>query len=328
MKLKIDPEFQSLIPPLSPDEYRQLETNIIQDGCRDPLVYWNGTLIDGHNRYRICQEHKVHHGMKEMVFDSREAVIEWIILNQFGRRNLSNTERAKLAMKLEKIIQEQAKANQIRKPESVYQNSDKQNPIHTNKKLSEIAGVSHDTIARYRKVQKEGDDEVKEKLDKGEITINAAYQSVKKPVKPPVAQLRSEPTTASKVGLKVCTLCRKEKPEDEFPMSGGIECKACMSSRKRLGLTVAQARELGAVDEELDRFYEEMKNPSPPDRGNELNKRSIDPIITELETLLKSFRTDITKFAFMPQSRGTKETKNLIQIIINDLSKIYAKIEE
>ena len=326
--LKIDPEFQSLIPPLSPDEYRQLETNIIQDGCRDPLVYWSGTLIDGHNRYRICQEHKVPYGMKEMVFDSREAVIEWIILNQFGRRNLSNTERAKLAMKLEGMIQEQAKRNQGKRTD-LYQNSDRSSQtIHTNTKLAEIAGVSSDTIARYRKVQKEGDDEVKEKLDKGEITINAAYQSVKKPVKQPVAQLRSEPTTASKVGFKVCTLCRKEKPEDEFPMSGGIECKACMSSRTRLGLTVAQARELGAVDEELDRFYEEMKNPSPPDRGNELNKRSIDPIVTELETLLKPFRSDITKFSFMPQSRGTKETKNLIQNIINNLSKIYAKIEE
>lgn len=55
MQLKIDPEFQSLIPPLSPDEYKQLEANIIEDGCMDPLVYWNGTLIDGHNRYRICQ---------------------------------------------------------------------------------------------------------------------------------------------------------------------------------------------------------------------------------------------------------------------------------
>ena len=327
MQLKIDPEFQSLIPPLSPDEYKYLERNIIEDGCRDPLVHWNGTLIDGHNRYRICQEHKIPYGLKEMAFGSREKVIEWIIMNQFGRRNLQAVDRVKLAMKLEDVIKEMARKNQLSnlKQGSVQQNSDKRDePINTNQKLSEIAGVSHDTIARYKKVQKEGADEVKEKLDKGEITINAAYQTIK----PPVAQLKSDPTTPSKVGFKVCTLCRKEKPNDEFPPSGGIECKTCMASRKGLGLTIAQARELGVVDEELDRFYEEMKNPSPPDSGNELNKRSIDPIITELEALLKPFRNDITKFAFMPQSRGTEETKNLIQIIINDLSKIFAKIEE
>ena len=59
MHLKIDPEFQSLIPPLSPDEFRQLEENILKDGCRDPLVYWNNTIIDGHNRFKICTQYGI-----------------------------------------------------------------------------------------------------------------------------------------------------------------------------------------------------------------------------------------------------------------------------
>lgn len=45
MQLKIDPEFQSLIPPLTPEEFRQLETNIIEDGCRDPLQPEIGGLM-------------------------------------------------------------------------------------------------------------------------------------------------------------------------------------------------------------------------------------------------------------------------------------------
>lgn len=40
MNIVIDPEFQSLIPPLSSEEKQQLEENIIADGCRDPLVIW------------------------------------------------------------------------------------------------------------------------------------------------------------------------------------------------------------------------------------------------------------------------------------------------
>ena len=56
--LKIDPEFQNKIPPLTEDEYRQLEENILEAGkVFEPITVWNGTIVDGHNRYRIIMEH-------------------------------------------------------------------------------------------------------------------------------------------------------------------------------------------------------------------------------------------------------------------------------
>lgn len=87
--IKIDPEFKSLIPPLSSEEYAQLEANIIKDGCRDPLVLWKGTLIDGHNRNEICSRNKISFETIEMEFQDREAVMDWMDANQLGRRNLS-----------------------------------------------------------------------------------------------------------------------------------------------------------------------------------------------------------------------------------------------
>lgn len=39
-KIIIDSEFEALIPPLSAEERAQLESNIVADGCRDPLVVW------------------------------------------------------------------------------------------------------------------------------------------------------------------------------------------------------------------------------------------------------------------------------------------------
>lgn len=87
--IKIDPEFKSLIPPLSSEEYAQLEANIIKDGCRDPLVLWKGTLIDGHNRNEICSREKISFETIEMEFKDREAVMDWMDANQLGRRNLS-----------------------------------------------------------------------------------------------------------------------------------------------------------------------------------------------------------------------------------------------
>ena len=58
INLKIDPEFQSQIPPLTDDEFKQLEENILKEGkLLSPLIVWNNTLVDGHNRYEIVQEH-------------------------------------------------------------------------------------------------------------------------------------------------------------------------------------------------------------------------------------------------------------------------------
>ena len=58
INLKIDPEFQSQIPPLTDDEYKQLEENILKEGkLLSPLIVWNNTLVDGHNRYAILQKH-------------------------------------------------------------------------------------------------------------------------------------------------------------------------------------------------------------------------------------------------------------------------------
>ena len=58
-KLKIDSGFKSLIRPLLRAEYEQLASNIIHDGCREPLVTWRGTIIDGHNRYEICHKFEI-----------------------------------------------------------------------------------------------------------------------------------------------------------------------------------------------------------------------------------------------------------------------------
>ena len=87
MELKINEELQNLIPPLKPDEYEQLEKSIIEDGCRDPIVTWDGTIVDGHNRYSICKKHGIDFDTVEKEFDDIEAAKEWMLENQLGKRN-------------------------------------------------------------------------------------------------------------------------------------------------------------------------------------------------------------------------------------------------
>ena len=89
--ITIDDEFKSLIHPLSPEEYDGLENGIKTDGCRDSLVVWQGhsILIDGHHRYKICQEHDIEFQIVEHDFDTRAEAKAWIIRNQLGRWNIN-----------------------------------------------------------------------------------------------------------------------------------------------------------------------------------------------------------------------------------------------
>ena len=91
INLKIDPEFQSQIPPLTDDEFKQLEENILKEGkLLSPLIVWNNTLVDGHNRYAILQKHpEICFSTMPLRFANREEALAWICKNQLGRRNLT-----------------------------------------------------------------------------------------------------------------------------------------------------------------------------------------------------------------------------------------------
>jgi 16S rRNA G966 N2-methylase RsmD len=169
--IKIDPEFKALIPPLSKEEREQLELNIKADGCRDPLVLWCGTLIDGHNRHEICERHDIDYAVVEHDFKDRDEAKAWIIQNQFGRRNLTVFARGELALKLEPLIAARAKEAQRDhsgtapgKKSLVQKSAQVIDERKTRAKVAKLAGVSHDTIAKVKYIQQNADEETKERL--------------------------------------------------------------------------------------------------------------------------------------------------------------------
>ena len=89
--LTIDPEFEAKCPPLTEDELSQLEENILEEGLvLMPLIVWNDTIVDGHNRYRIAQAHPgIGFRTHEKRFNNRYEALSWICKNQLGRRNLT-----------------------------------------------------------------------------------------------------------------------------------------------------------------------------------------------------------------------------------------------
>lgn len=186
--MKIDAEFQGLIPPLTFEEKKMLEESILNEGCRDAIVLWGDTIIDGHNRYEICTKYNIPFETVNRDFDSRNDAIEWIIKNQFGRRNLPLHERARLALRLKPVIAEKAKSNKqeaANKMNLIVGNNVSAEicknvlPIDAREEVAKAAGVSHDTIAKVEKIEEAAPAPVVQASRKGDISVNAAYQVTK-----------------------------------------------------------------------------------------------------------------------------------------------------
>lgn len=197
MDIRIDKEFQALIPPLAAEERKQLEENILAEGCRDPLVVWNGVIVDGHNRYEICTRNKVKFRTVEMQFDSRDDAKIWIIKNQFGRRNLQPYTRVNLNLQLEPLIAAKAKASydaNVGRPKKSSQKSETIIPVDRYKEIGKAASTSHDTVAKVKIINKAVEagkvaPEVVAKLHTGEVSINRVARDVKETM---VAEKRAE----------------------------------------------------------------------------------------------------------------------------------------
>ena len=200
MEIKIKEEFKELIPPLTNEEYKQLEDNCLEEGIREKIILWNNYIIDGHNRYKIAKQWNLEIQTESKSFSSEEAVKEWMILNQFGRRNLSNYQRSVLALQLEDVFKAKAKKNLGRNQYSSLQISAESKPVDTRKELSKVAAVSHDTISKVKKIQEKAPEEIKAKLSTGEVSINAAYKEIKKEEKK--EQLEEERRILSEEGSK------------------------------------------------------------------------------------------------------------------------------
>lgn len=137
--LKIDPEFSAQILPLSFEEVQQLEMNMIRDGkLTDPIIVWNKTILDGHNRYNILRKHSfIEYEIKEMEFSSRQEALIWICNHQLGRRNLT-PERRKYLIGKRYEAEKQVSQNRGNQYTSAKKNATDQNDPCQNKSGSHV----------------------------------------------------------------------------------------------------------------------------------------------------------------------------------------------
>lgn len=186
MEIQIDREFVELIPPLSQEERQQLEQNLIAyGGARDWLTVWehDGQLIllDGHNRYEICTRLGLKFDILKIKLADKNAAKVWMIDNQKGRRNLTDGWKYELAQAKKKILEPIGKANQGTRTDILSTVDKRLDKSHnTQREIAKELGWSTGKVAMADKVWKEAEPEVKEKVKAGEVSINEAYQEIRK----------------------------------------------------------------------------------------------------------------------------------------------------
>jgi DNA-binding XRE family transcriptional regulator len=284
----IDDEFKSLIPALAPEEYAQLEANILAEGCRDALVLWDDVLIDGHNRYGICQKHGIPFAtVQTTTIQSYDDAVLWIVQNQLGRRNITDFVRGELALRAKPIIEARAKAKQATSTggaiPQLMQKSAEAAPVTTRAELAKAAGVSHDTIRKVEKIRETATPEVLASVRSGEISINVANKVAALPVERQAAIAAAGPVEMKKAVAQT----RSEERPAKAPEP---------TEEEKLREALAEVREAASLlAEELEAYraveagtqFEEIKQLQ--DR-NRILKSQLDDYITQNQKLKKQVK--------------------------------------
>ena len=162
--LRVDPDLQKLSPPMDPDEYRCLEDSLRQRGCMEPLTVWNKTIVDGHKRYAICQQYGIPFAVQNRDFADKADAARWLLERRLSCA-VSRYERAEAALQY---------APYLRKTKGHAKGC----CVRTRDRLAGMAGVSHGTLDKVKYICVNGDEAIRSRVRRGELSIHRAYRIV------------------------------------------------------------------------------------------------------------------------------------------------------
>ncbi len=177
MNITINEELRSFIDPLTANESAALERSLLAEGCRDALVLWGDTLIDGHNRYDICTRHNIEfRTVQNTTFSSLDDVMLWMIDNHLARRSVSDYQRGVLALRKKDIVTARVAQRAAAEPEAdaAPEAAPQSPPWNTREDVAKAARVSSNTISQIERIQKAATPQLVEAVRAGTISINAA----------------------------------------------------------------------------------------------------------------------------------------------------------
>ncbi|MGH8036654.1 MAG: plasmid replication/partition related protein [Stenotrophomonas sp.] len=188
MDIVVKEELKAYIDPLTADEHDALERSILAEGCRDALVLWNDVLVDGHNRYGICQKHDLpFQTVQNTRFQSMDDVHLWMIEQHLGRRSVSDFQRGVLALRKRDILAERHRAEQAQlqkesdgeATDATPEGNEDSPPWAPATKVSRAdmareARLSSSQVTMIERIHKQAAPELVEAVKSGVISISAA----------------------------------------------------------------------------------------------------------------------------------------------------------
>ncbi|NID15838.1 plasmid replication/partition related protein [Luteibacter yeojuensis] len=232
MHIVINEELKAYIDPLTPDEYESLERSLLAEGCRDALVLWGDTLVDGHNRYGICRKHDIpFRTVQNERFQSLDDVHLWMIEQHLGRRSVSDFQRGVLALRKREILAERrARAVEAEGGEAapdVPFDTEGAQPVpakaprpaatESRKEIAREARISSNQVGMIEKIRKEAAPEVVAAVKSGTLSISAAAAVATLPEEEQRAAATAGDAQLKEAAKRVRESKRKprEKPTDE-----------------------------------------------------------------------------------------------------------------
>lgn len=252
--IQIDEELENLLPKLEVEKYNLLKADIIKNGCINPIIVWNGLIVDGHNRYRICKENNIEFKTKEMNFANKQEAMIWAWTTQKARRNVDDGTLFKIAEKFRPYYEQKAKEQQrlsqgrgIKKGFIECENlncndiecqkeKEEIKPINTTKELAEMAGTSQSTMNKVIQIQKHAPEPIKDAVESNVISINRGYEYTK--------QLKDTPEE------------KKETEAERMIREGFKEIETNIAIQKNVHDAIYKILCVGFTDEELDIWYD------------------------------------------------------------------------
>ncbi len=228
MNIVVNEDLKSYIDPLTPEEYEALERSILTEGCRDALVLWGEVLVDGHNRYGICQKHGLpFQTVQNTRFQSLEDVHLWMIDQHLGRRSVSDFLRGVLALRKKEIVagrQARASAAPADAAEDPPFDADPAlpppAPLNSREAIAKAARLGSSQVVMIEKIQKQAAPELVAAVKSGTISINAAAAMASLPAEEQVAAAnggKDELKQAAKRVREARRPVRAEPAADEAP---------------------------------------------------------------------------------------------------------------
>lgn len=179
MKFKVEKEFEDFLTPLTAEEYNALQRDILKNGCRESLKTWNGILVDGHNRFAICQAIGVDFKTEELSFDSKEDAIVWVVTNQKGRRNLTPFQKTALELKVAPYLRKIAERRMLAGKADPVTNSTQGRAPAVRDVIAKNAGVGSGFVNRVDTILKKGTPEQIAALNRDETSVNKVYTEIR-----------------------------------------------------------------------------------------------------------------------------------------------------